>query len=371
MASIDLNTLLELVGTLNDTAEKGGASERFRNYLRSNIIHSVDAKAYIEAALARSGDQYNKALQDLINHLGQLLGFDVTFGRYRGVRSQVGFDGLWQSPTGWSVIVETKTTDVYTVRTDTLLGYINTLVSERRIQSRDKALGLYVYGRFDRQTNQLENAIAVENRRDQLRVVSVPALLTLLGLKEDYGLSHESILGLLQPAPIRIDPIVDLISGVVAKEQERDTFLTPSEEKATVSEFPHETVFTEKTDHPHVRLVGQGLDYTNKVVTGIVFQDTRYVASKWRDAFEIVLDLLRESDSKRFEESATTLVGRKRPYFSADSSVLRKGALIKGTDLYFETNLSANHMTRVAFELVDRMGYNRTDLIFETADEEP
>ena len=371
MASIDLNTLLELVGTLNDTVEKGGASERFRNYLRSNIIHSVDAKAYIEAALTRSGDQYNKALQDLINHLGQLLGFDVTFGRYRGVRSQVGFDGLWQSPTGWSVIVETKTSDVYTVRTDTLLGYINTLVSERRIQSRDKALGLYVYGRFDRQTSQLENAIAVENRRDQLRVVSVPALLTLLALKEDYGLSHESILGLLQPAPIRIDPIVDLISGVVAKEQERDMFFTPGEEKVTVPQSSYEPVFTEKTENPQVRLSGQGLDYTNKTVTNVVFQGARYPASKWRDAFEIVIGLLHEGDPKRFEETAVTLVGRKRPYFSTDSSVLRKGGLIKGTNLYFETNLSANHMTKVALELVDRMGYNRNDLTFETSDGEP
>lgn len=371
MAPIDLNTLLELVGTLNDSVEKGGASERFRNYLRSYIVHSVDARAYIEEALTHSGDQYNKALQDLINHLGYLLGFDVTFGRYRGIKSQVGFDGLWQSPTGWSVIVETKTTDVYTVRTDTLLGYINTLVSERRIPGRDKALGLYVYGRFDRQTSQLENAIAVENRRDQLRVVSVPALLNLLGLKEDYGLSHESILGLLQPAPIRIDPIVDLIGGVVAKEQERDTFLTPSEEKATGTEFPHEPALTEKIDRPYVKLGGQGYDYTNKIVTSVVFQGTRYPVSKWRDAFEIVMDLLREGESKRFEEIAATLVGRKRPYFSTDSSVLRKAALIKGTNLYFETNLSANHMSRVAFELVERMGHNRTDLIFETAEETP
>lgn len=369
MASIDLDTLLELVGTLNDSGEKGSASERFRNYLRSNIVHSGDAKAYIEAALTHSGDQYNKALQDLINHLGLLLGFEVTFGRYRGVKSQVGFDGLWQSPSGWSVVVETKTTDVYTVRTDTLLGYINTLVSERRISGRDKAIGLYVYGRFDRQTSQLENAITVENRRDQLRVVSVPALLSLLGLKEEYGLSHESILGLLQPAPIRIDPTVDLISRVVAKEQERDTFLAPDEEKVQLS--PREPDLGKQETPNHARLSGQGLDYTNKTVTGVIFQGKRYPADKWRDAFELVLEIVRQGAEERFEATAATLVGRKRPYFSVDPSVLRKAALVEGTNLYFETNLSANHMSRVAFELVERMGYSRTDLSFETSEVAP
>lgn len=366
MASIDLDTLLELVGTLNDSGDKGSANERFRNYLRSNIVHSVDARAYIEAALTHSGDQYNKALQDLINHLGHLLGFEVAFGRYRGVKNQIGFDGLWQSPTGWSVIVETKTTDVYTVRTDTLLGYINTLVSEHRIPSRDKAIGLYVYGRFDRHTSQLENAISVENRRDQLRVVSVPALLSLLGLKEDYGLSHESILGLLQPAPIRIDPTVDLISRVVAKEQERDTFLIPPEEKSIVPESPREPVRARKALTSQTKIKGQGLDYTNKVVTGVVFQGERHSVSKWREAFEIVLEILRKNGEGHFESTVATLIGRKRPYFSTDPTALRKAALVKGTNVYFETNLSANHMSRVAFELVERMGFSRTDLIFET-----
>jgi hypothetical protein len=46
MAPIDLHTLLELVGALNDNADKGSASERFRNYLRSYIVQPIDARAY-------------------------------------------------------------------------------------------------------------------------------------------------------------------------------------------------------------------------------------------------------------------------------------------------------------------------------------
>ena len=148
MSQIDLYTLLELVGQLNDGAEPGSASERFRNYLQSNIQNAADVRAYVQAALAQSGDQYNKALQDLINHIGQLLGFEVVYGRYRGVRGEIGYDGLWRSPSGQIIVVEAKTTDVYTIKTSTLLGYINDLVSAGELRSADKALGLYVYGRL-------------------------------------------------------------------------------------------------------------------------------------------------------------------------------------------------------------------------------
>lgn len=189
MSQIDLLTLLELIGDLHDSTEPGNASERFRKYLSGNIQRVEDVRAYVSGALAQSGDQFSRALQDLINHIGQLLGFDVVYGRYRGVKSDIGFDGLWRSPTGRSIVVETKTTDVYTVKTATLLGYINSLVSEGQIKNPDDALGLYVYGRFDAQTNQLENAIVVEGRRERLRVVSVEGLLNLLELKEKYNLS--------------------------------------------------------------------------------------------------------------------------------------------------------------------------------------
>jgi len=83
MPQIDLYTLLELVGQVNDGAEPDSASERFRNYLQINIQNAADVRAYVQAALQQSGDQYNKALQDLINHIGQLLGFEVVYGRYR------------------------------------------------------------------------------------------------------------------------------------------------------------------------------------------------------------------------------------------------------------------------------------------------
>jgi hypothetical protein len=219
MSAIELETLLKLVGSLDDSSDPNSASARFRVYLQENVHSAGDLRAYVDAALSSSGEQYNKVLQDLINHAGYLLGFEVEFGRYRGVQGQIGFDGLWRSPVGWALVVETKTTDVYTVKTATLLGYINDLVSAGRITRPDQAIGLYVYGRFDAGTSQLEKAIIAEGRQERLRVASVDALLNLLELKQEYELEHKTIFQFLLPSPIRVDTIVNLIFDITSQER--------------------------------------------------------------------------------------------------------------------------------------------------------
>ena len=219
MSSIDLDTLLMLVGQLDDSGDPHSASARFRDYLRENVHSVSDLRSYVEDALSTSGDQYNKALQDLINHVGSLLGFEVTFGRYRGVRNEVGFDGLWRSPTQRALVVESKTTDVYTVQTSTLLGYINDLVSAGQIDRPKQAIGLYIYGRFDAGTSQLEKAIIAEGRHERLRVASIDALLNLLELQQEYDLEHAMILQLLLPPPVRADTVVNLIFDITAQER--------------------------------------------------------------------------------------------------------------------------------------------------------
>lgn len=219
MTNIDLHTLLKLVGPLEDSADPNSASARFRDYLHENIRDVAELRTYVEAALSTGGNQYDKALQDLINHIGKLLGFEVEFGRYRGVQGQVGFDGLWRSSSGWAIVVEAKTTDVYATKTATLLRYINDLVSDGRIKRPDQAIGLYVYGRFDAGTSQLEQAIIAEKRQEQLRVMSVDALVNLLELKQEYDLEHNSILRLLLPAPVRVDAVVNLIFDITSQER--------------------------------------------------------------------------------------------------------------------------------------------------------
>ena len=91
--SIALNQILALVGRLNDSPGEEVPRERFRRFLQENVVEVGQIRDHVEECLRLSGDQYNRALQDLVNHLGHFLGFEVVFGRYQGARGQLGSMG--------------------------------------------------------------------------------------------------------------------------------------------------------------------------------------------------------------------------------------------------------------------------------------
>jgi len=227
--AITLRQILNLVGKLDDSRGIETPRERFRVFLRDNVREVGQIRDYIQECLRLTGDQYNRALQDLVNHLGNLLGFEVQFGRYHGVRGEIGFDGHWKSPSGSYIVVEVKTTEAYAVKTSTLVGYVDELISEKKIPGWDNALGLYVVGKPDPETNQLENAIVAEKRMSQLRIISVESLLSLAEMMNEYEVDHEDILAILLPSGPRVDPVVELMSRVVAQPTPEE--LPPEEEK--------------------------------------------------------------------------------------------------------------------------------------------
>jgi len=216
--SVSLNEILDLVGPLDDSAGEDTPRERFRRFLRKNVHEVGEIRDHIEQCLRTSGDQYNRALQDLVNYVGEFLGFKVEFGRYRGVQNQIGFDGFWQSPTGLNLVVEVKTTETYAIKTSTLVGYVDELISEKRVPSWDAALGLYVVGKPDPELRQLENGIVAEKRTHQLRVISVESLLSLAEIMSEYDVTHEDMLVILRPSGPGIDSLADLIARLVAQE---------------------------------------------------------------------------------------------------------------------------------------------------------
>jgi hypothetical protein len=218
--SITLTQILALVGELDDSPGNETARERFRRFLKDNAKDIGQLRDYIQECLSTSGTQYSRALQDLANYIGSFLEFEVVYGRYQGVQGQLGFDGHWRSPKDFHIVTEIKTTDAYAIKTATLNGYIDGLISEKKIPTPDSALGLYVVGRPDAELKQLENAIIAEKRTDRLRVISIESLLSLAELKSKYDLSHQDILEILRPSGPKIDPVIDLIAGLVAEPTE-------------------------------------------------------------------------------------------------------------------------------------------------------
>jgi hypothetical protein len=215
--AIRLGQILDLVGKLDDAEGGDTPRERFRRFLAENVSEVGQLRDHIEECLRIAGDQYNRALQDLINHLGTFLGFEVEFGRYRGVRGQVGFDGHWKSPLGYHIVVETKTTEAYAIKTASLVGYVDELISEKKIPNWEKALGLYIVGRPDPGVRQLENAIIAERRTQQLRIASVDSLLSLAEIMAEYDVAHDDLLAVLRPSGPAVDAVVDLMGRLAAQ----------------------------------------------------------------------------------------------------------------------------------------------------------
>jgi hypothetical protein len=227
-------------------------------------------------------------------------------------------------------------------------------------------LGLYVYGRFDAGTNQLENAIIVEGRREHLRVVSVEALLQILELKQEYNLAHKTILGLLLPAPVKVDAVVNLIFDIVAQEKEE------LEESIVSMDKSNEEVKEEKvdqlqdiTDKPSLNLVSIGESYTGRPVKGLRLFKKHYAVHTWKEVALTVFEVLRDREPESFNETASNIIGRKRPYVSSDKEKLRVPEIIPNTTLYLETNLSANFMVRLCYTLLENMGFLKSDLAIE------
>ena len=65
-----LKEILGLVGSLDDTPGEDTARERFRRYLKQTVKEVGQLRDYVEECLREKGDQYNRALQDLVNYIG-------------------------------------------------------------------------------------------------------------------------------------------------------------------------------------------------------------------------------------------------------------------------------------------------------------
>lgn len=246
-----LDVILDLVGSLDDTPGEDTARERFRNYLTREVDEVGHVRDLIEECLRESGSQYARALQDLVNYVGRFLGFEVEHGRYKGTVNDIGHDGLWTSPGGFYVVIETKTTEQFHIKTSALTGYVNELISEQRVPGWENAMGLYVIGDPDPEVNQLEHSIVAENKTDQLRTISIEALLSLAELLSEYDVTHEDALAVLRPSGPSIDPIAKLMARIVAQEQVRQEGReSPKEDEQKQDKTPAAASKTERQPTP-------------------------------------------------------------------------------------------------------------------------
>jgi hypothetical protein len=133
----------------------------------------------------------------------------VANGRYQGTVNQIGYDGIWVSPQGQTVVVEVKTTDAYRISLDTIAGYRDKLLKAGQIASPSSSL--IIVGRED--TGELEAQIRGSRHAWDMRLISADALIKLVKLKEsaEGAETGVKIRSLLVPREYtRLDEMVDV-----------------------------------------------------------------------------------------------------------------------------------------------------------------
>lgn len=151
------------------------------------------------------------AFQDLINEMGHRLGYQIVNGLYRGRKNEVGFDGLWKGKDGQCIIMESKTSDDYSISMEAVIGYRDRLVIDHKVPKKKCSI-LIVYGRDDK--NALRNTVKGSDEAKNIRLISATALFQLVRIyaESKSATVQNQIYNVLQPRDYFVlDNLVELV----------------------------------------------------------------------------------------------------------------------------------------------------------------
>lgn len=214
MAARSLDELLAEIGRLDDAPGPETGRTRFRHFLRDNPPNLDVLDDYVRACTERPDEQHDRALQDLLNHLGTRLGFDVDFGPYVRLPGSITSHGRWATPAGDQIVVEIRRCESHADQRPTLARLLEQLIHERRIADWDRALGLYILTEPGIDPRHLEKSIQSESRTHALRIVRPASLLSLARLVESGSITHADVMTILSATSAEVDPLVELMSRV-------------------------------------------------------------------------------------------------------------------------------------------------------------
>ncbi len=107
--------------------------------------------------------------------------------------------------------------------------------------------------------------------------------------------------------------------------------------------------------------------YTGKSITAFVLDGTRYPVKSWREMLVKVCNLMRLKYPNTLNK-VLNITGNKISYFSKNPNRQKAPKRIEGTDIYVETNLSANRIVVITKRVLTTFGYPEDALKIETRD---
>lgn len=120
------------------------------------------------------------------------------------------------------------------------------------------------------------------------------------------------------------------------------------------------TIHSLSTQRPYRSLES----YTGKSIISFTFQGNKYSVRSWKEMLIKICELMLSAHRTQFDK-VLNLAGRKRPYFTRNPNELRNPERINNTDIYVETNLSANSIVKLSRNILSLFGYQDDDLSLE------
>lgn len=212
---LTLGVLIDLAGELEDGSR---ASEKLREKLQK-AADLEDIENLLSESLGGSETYHNRALQDIVNNIGERLGFEVDYGAYQPTRSEPSSDGLWVTSNieerDVFLVAETKKSTSYTINPENQPGsYMDKLADEEGLDE-NQVYGIIIVGE-DRNLNSIVHSVRGSQYRNRIRVITCQRLIELLSMMVDNDLSHEQVARVLLPMDtVNVGAIVELMNRIV------------------------------------------------------------------------------------------------------------------------------------------------------------
>ena len=162
-----------------------------------------------------------------------------------------------------------------------------------------------------------------------------------------------------------INETTEMLCGYKADVLQIEEFISTHIEQLMISaEQPEKTPpYTPESIRPRIPPpIPRG--YTGKKISAFSFKGRDYKVNFWKEMLFELCNTLVSIHGNDFDKTLN-LVGRERPYFTRNADELRIPQRINKTDIYVETNLSANSIVRLCQNLVSLFGYSSTDINIE------
>lgn len=103
------------------------------------------------------------------------------------------------------------------------------------------------------------------------------------------------------------------------------------------------------------------MSYKGKSISAFQFGKKEYEVQSWKNLLIALTDIIYALYKSEFEK-VLGLKGRNRPYFTYNKNDLRNPQKISNTNIFVETNLSADSIVKICYRLLAVFGYSDKDL---------